>query len=96
MEMERTQLSERVRGKMRHALSVPVGGETRENLDRIGAEDRRLAQQGLVELMREDGEVYHLHIDRLDRGNRPDRIRAERATVAWLKGRLEKHRGAPG
>ena len=48
MQMERTQLRERCEGKLRAALGVPLPGETVEELDRIGAQDRRRAEQGLV------------------------------------------------
>ncbi len=40
--------------------------------------------------MGEDGMEYLLHVEGLTRENRPDRIRAERVTVAWLRGRLER------
>jgi hypothetical protein len=88
--MEMAQVQGRASGRMARALGLPVEGETEEELARIAQEDRLRAQQGLVRLMREDGEVYYLHIDQLTREHRPDRIRAEKATVRWLKERLER------
>ena len=90
MDQERAQLQQRASGKMARVLGRPVPGETKEEIDRMAADDRLKAQQGLVRLMHQSGAKYFLHVDWLTRENRPDRIRAERATVAWLKGRLER------
>ena len=43
MQMERRQLRERREGKLRAALGIPLPGESVEQLDRIGAQDRRRA-----------------------------------------------------
>lgn len=92
-EMGRAQLRRRAGGKTAGALGRPAPGETQEEIDRVAQDDRRKARRGLVRLVRGDGSEYFLHVDGLTRGNRPDRTRAEKAQVAWLKGRLEKHRG---
>jgi hypothetical protein len=67
-----------------------VRGESQEEVERIAREDQLEAQRGLVPLMREVGEVYHLGFDQLTSESRPDRIRYEKALVAWLKERLEQ------
>jgi len=90
MDQEWAQLQQRASGKMSRALGRPVPGETQDEIDRIAEDDRLKAQQGLVRLMGEDGGEYFLLVEGLTRENRPDRIRAERATVAWLKQRLER------
>ncbi len=51
MEMVRQRLRERSEGKLRRALGSPLPGETAEQLDRIGAQDRRRAERGLVAVM---------------------------------------------
>ena len=87
MEMERARLQEHASGKMAHALGHALPGESQEELDRIAAEDQRLAQKGMVKL--KTGErVSYKHIDELTREDRTARIEAEREEVAWLKKRL--------
>jgi hypothetical protein len=44
MGMERRQLRERRAGKLRRALGLPLPGESVEQLDRIGEQDRRRAK----------------------------------------------------
>ncbi len=80
-------------GRTPRAFGLPVSGESQEELDKIADEARILARQGLVQLMKEDGEIYYLRIDELTHQNRPDRIRAEHAQVGWLKKCLERDRG---
>ena len=46
MRMERRQLRERRKGKLRRALGMP--DESVVELDRLGEEDRMRAEQGLV------------------------------------------------
>ena len=58
-----------------------------EELDRIAAEDQRLAQEGIVKLKMGE-RVYYKHIDELTREDRTARLAAEREEVAWLKERL--------
>jgi hypothetical protein len=86
---ERMQLSERASGKMRRAIGRVLPGESQEKLERIAAEDERLAKEGLVPL-RKDGRLYYKHIDDLTREDRLARIEAERGITAWLRGRIEK------
>jgi hypothetical protein len=65
MKMERTKLRERSEGKLRRALGMALPGEAKEQLDRIGADDRRRAEQGLVSIKGEGGKISYKHIDDL-------------------------------
>ena len=65
MQMERTQLRERREGKLRRALGPPLPGESVEQLDRIGNQDRLRAEQGLVAVVGESGRISYKHIDDL-------------------------------
>ncbi|MFL5992651.1 MAG: hypothetical protein ACJ73W_11750 [Rubrobacteraceae bacterium] len=93
MDTERTQLSERASGKMRRAIGRVLEGESREELERIAAEDERLAHAGLVKLKRGE-RVFYKHIDDLAPEDRRARIAAERGTIVWLKGRIVTERVA--
>jgi hypothetical protein len=44
-------------------------------------------QEGMVPL-REDGRLYHKHIDELTREDSWARLEAERVTAMWLRGRI--------
>jgi hypothetical protein len=90
MQMERQRLQDHAQG-MARALGHALPGESREGLDRIAAEDRRLAQSGFVQL-KSGQRTYHKHIEELTRADRADRIAAERATVEWLKERVERRK----
>ena len=87
MEMERQRLQQHASGKMANALGHALPGESQEELDRMAAEDQRLAQEGIVKLKIDD-RVSYKHIDELTREDRTARIAAEREEVAWLKKRL--------
>jgi len=94
MQMERWQLRERREGKLRRALGVPLPGESVEQLDRTGEQDRRRTEQGLVPLMDAGGRISHKHVDDLGRLDMNARTAAERV-VDWLKERVERRkRGA--
>jgi hypothetical protein len=92
MQMERTQLKERCEGKLRVALGVPLAGETIEQLDRIGEQDRLRAEQGLVPIMGEGGKITYKHIHDLTRVDMRFRTAAEWVTVEWLSERVERNR----
>ena len=87
MDMERSRLQQHASGKLAEALGHALPGESHEELDRIAAEDQRLAQQGTVKL-KVGGEIHYKHIDELTREDRMARIEAEREEVEWLKRRL--------
>ena len=81
---ERRMLQARKNGQLALALSRRLPGESREELDRMTLEDRRRAEEGLVALRSEDGEVSYKHLEELSAEDRMDRIRAELARIVWL------------
>jgi hypothetical protein len=87
MELERGRLQEHASGKMARALGYALPGESQEELDRIAAEDQRLAQEGMVKL-KVGEEIHYKHIDELTREDRAARIAAERKEVDWLMNRV--------
>ena len=87
MDMERARLQEHASGKLARALGYALPGESQEELDRIAAEDQRLAQEGKVKL-KVGEEIHYKHIEELTREDRWARIEAEREEVEWLMNRL--------
>ena len=87
IDMERARLQEHASGKMARALGHALPGESQEELDRIAAEDQRLAREETVKL-KVGEQVYYRHIDELTREDRWARIAAEREEVDWLMERL--------
>ena len=87
IEMDRARLQEHALGKMASALGHALPCESQEELDRIAAEDQRLAREGVVKL-KVGEQVYYKHIDELTREDRWARIAAEREEVDWLMERL--------
>jgi hypothetical protein len=67
-------------------LGKTLPGESQEELDKLIREDRRRAEEGLVEVLRE-GEKLLKHIDELTPEDVQGRIRAERARRLWIKAR---------
>jgi succinyl-CoA synthetase alpha subunit len=96
MQMERTQLRERREGKLRRALGPPLPGESVEQLDRIGNQDRLRAEQGLVAVVGESGRISYKHIDDLSSLDMHFRTAAEWVQVGWLKERIERRRRGAG
>jgi hypothetical protein len=80
----------RAQGILAHALTKALPGESQEDLDRWAKEDQRLAREGLVELMDEQGDIYHLHIEELKAEDVMDRLRAETARMDWLGWRRDQ------
>jgi hypothetical protein len=91
MEFERARLQVHASGKMARALGDTLPGESKENLDRIAAEDQRLAQEGMVKL-KVGQEIHYKRIDELTREDLKARIEAERTTKVWLRGRIKAER----
>jgi hypothetical protein len=91
-EMERRQLRERREGKLRRALGFPLPGESVEQLDRTGAQDRRRADQGLVAVVGRGGGISYKHVDELGRLDMNARTAAARVVVEWLKERVERRK----
>jgi hypothetical protein len=87
---EERSLMSRAQGILAHALAKALPEESQEELDRWAKEDQRLAREGLVELMDEQGEIYHRHIDELRAEDVTDRLRAETARIDWLGWRRDQ------
>jgi hypothetical protein len=87
---EERSLMNRAEGILAYALARALPEESQEELDRWAKEDQRLAREGLVELMDEQGEIYHLHIDELSPEDAMDRLRAETARSDWLGWRRDQ------
>jgi hypothetical protein len=92
MQMERTQLRERCEGKLRRALGAALGGETLEELDRLGERDQLRAEQGLVSIKGKGGRISYKHIDDLSSLDMRFRTAAERVEVGWLRERLARRK----
>ena len=89
LEVERRELEDRKNGELAKVLGEALPGESREELDRMAAEDRQRAEKDLVELRRGD-EVWFKHIDELTREDRQARIEAQRRRIDWIQERLRK------
>jgi hypothetical protein len=81
---ERRMLEARKNGQLAKALARRLPGESLEKLDRITCEDRRMAEEGLLELRNEAGELSYKRIEELSPEDRQDRMRAELARLEWL------------
>jgi hypothetical protein len=88
LEAERQALQERKDGQLARTLSKALPGESQQELDRLTREDQRRAEEGLVEVLREDEKLFK-HIDELTPEDAQGRIRAERARRLWIKARQE-------
>ena len=94
--MERKRLQQRCAGQLRSALGVALPGETTEELEQLGKQDRLRAKLGLVAVMSLDGPIFYKHIHHLSPLEMRFRTAAERIEVGWLKERLEcRRKGAP-
>lgn len=90
IEVQRRKLKERSAGALGHSLISPMPGESQEQLQHMLDEDVRRAQEGLVALLYEDGELRYKHIDDLFPEDRLAVQKAEIARVAWLSGRARE------
>ena len=91
MEVEHRELEQRRDGQLGRALGPAFPDESQEELNRIAEEDRRKAEEGLVEL-RSGDEIWYKPIDELTREDRPARIESENARAVWVRERLERRR----
>jgi hypothetical protein len=89
MEVERRELEQRRNGQLGRAIGRALPGESHEELERMAEEDRRKAEEGLVEL-RSGAEVWYKHKDEITRDDRPARIESENARAAWIQERLRR------
>jgi hypothetical protein len=79
---ERLMLGARRRGQMARGLWFwRLPGESQAVLDSISSENRRRAEEGLVELRSEGGQVSRKHVEELLPEDRVDRIRAELSRI---------------
>jgi hypothetical protein len=88
---EREALLLRANGLLAHALSGVQPGESKEDLERMAADDERLAREGLLRLLSEDGSVILKHIDELTPGDVAARRRAETQLLGFLRERTYGH-----
>lgn len=88
---EREALLLRASGLLSHVFASVRSGESREELDRIAQEDERLAQEGLLRLLGEDGYVCLKHVDDLTPEDVPARRRAEVQLLDFLRERTRGH-----
>jgi hypothetical protein len=88
---EREALLVRANGLLSSALSSVQPGESKEDLERMAAEDERLAREGLLRLLSEDGSVILKHIDDLTPGDVAARRRAETQLLDFLRERTYGH-----
>ena len=88
---EREALLLRANSLLSHVLSSVQPGESKEDLERMAAEDERLAREGLVRLLSEDGSIVLKHIDDLTPGDVAARRRAETQLLGFLKERTYGH-----
>jgi hypothetical protein len=86
-------LEARRNGQLARALTRRLPTESQEILDRVASEDRRRAEEGLVELRSEEGESSYKHVRSLSPEDRMNRIRAELARIEWLLERRAKRNG---
>jgi hypothetical protein len=87
LRMERRTLEARRKGRLTKTLGQRLPTESQEEIERMVKEDRRRAQEGLLELRSESGELSHKHIDQLTPEDRTNRIRAELMWLEWLLAR---------
>jgi hypothetical protein len=88
MQEELQELELRKDGQLARLLGEALPGEPPAALERLACEDQRQAEEGLVALM-SGGKVFYKHLDELSQEDRPARIAANRARMAWLKERQD-------
>jgi hypothetical protein len=92
---ERRELALRREGHLARILGAALPNESTEELRRRAEEDRLRAEEGLVELMDEHGQITHKHIDDLAPEDRQARIRAEGARIKWIAERQTRRPPPP-
>ena len=89
LEAEQRELWARREGKLARLLMIALPEESKDELERMVEEDRRRAEEGLVELKQGD-EVFYKHIGELTVEDMPARMEAETERAAWLTERTRK------
>lgn len=88
MKTEMQELELRKDGQLGRMLGEPLPGESPKALNRLSAEDRRQAEQGMVAVMR-NGELSYKHVGELTEEDMPARVAASRLRTTWLKERRD-------
>ena len=88
MREERREVELRKDGQLGRLLGEPLPGESPAALQRLAAEDRRQAEEGLVALM-SNGKVFYKRLEDLLEGDVPARDAAKRLRTTWLKERRD-------
>ena len=89
MQAELRELELRKDGQLARLLAEALPGEPPAALQRLAAEDRRQAEEGLVALM-SDGKVSYKHVEGLTEEDMPARVAANRLRTTWLKERQDR------
>jgi hypothetical protein len=84
LEAERRELEMRKEGHLAKILGCALPDESPEELARLAEEDRLMAQEGLVELKSESGEIMYKPLENLTPQDRRRRIRCEGERVDWI------------
>jgi hypothetical protein len=92
MHEELRELELRKGGQLAKLLGEPLPGEPSAALERLGLEDQKQAEEGLVALM-SGGKVSYKHLDELSEKDMPARIAANRLRTTWLKERQDRWLG---
>ena len=90
LEAEKRELVMRREGHLAKILDGPLPDESPQELERLAQEDRLKAQEGLVELKSQNGEIIYKPFDDLTLQDGSARIRAEGERVAWIVKRQKK------
>jgi hypothetical protein len=88
---EREALMLRANGLLAYALSGVQPGESKDDLERMASKDERLAREGLLRLLAENGSVSLKHIDDLTPDDVAARRRAETQLLGFLRERTYGH-----
>src|SRR5215210_573889 len=88
MRRERREVELRKEGQLAELLGEALAGETPAALLRLGREDQRQAEEGLVALT-SNGKTYYKLVEELTEEDMGARIAADRLREAWLKERRD-------
>jgi hypothetical protein len=88
---ERRVLEARRNGWIAKSLTWRLPCESQEELDTMASENRRRAEEEIVELRSEQGELSYKHLEALSPEDHMDRIRAQLARIEWLLERRGRH-----
>ncbi len=92
---ERRVLEARRNGWIAKSLAWRLPYESQEELDTMASENQRRAEEGIVELRSEQGELSYKHLEALSPEDHMDRIRAQLARIEWLLERRGRYSISP-